>query len=163
MQIFADWNCYGWLWPNWIAAGRLNFCLCTGPARQKKLIPNCTSKSRGVTGKKTITQKSLGSLWRLIIIIIIVLRALQISVSDYTYDDCRMISKAHGFYPPHASCIVEAHKLRYKLGSIAIVTRIFFSYVRLIRLELFFQDSWITKPRRISYGEKMAILVLSLR
>lgn len=42
--------------------------------------------------------------------------ALQIPVSDYTYDDCRIISKAHQLHIPNASSIVEAHKLRYKLG-----------------------------------------------
>ncbi|XP_063983890.1 lysophosphatidylcholine acyltransferase isoform X2 [Diachasmimorpha longicaudata] len=42
--------------------------------------------------------------------------ALQIPVSDYTYDDCRIISKAHSLHLSHASSIVEAHKLRYKLG-----------------------------------------------
>lgn len=43
-------------------------------------------------------------------------RALQIPVSDYTYDDCRIISKAHQLNIPRASIIVEAHKLRNKLG-----------------------------------------------
>ena len=43
-------------------------------------------------------------------------RALQIPVSDYTYDDCRIISKAHQLHIPRASTIVEAHKLRNKLG-----------------------------------------------
>ncbi|KAK0172817.1 hypothetical protein PV328_006089 [Microctonus aethiopoides] len=42
--------------------------------------------------------------------------ALGIPVSDYTYDDCRIISKAHSLYLQHASNIVEAHKLRCKLG-----------------------------------------------
>ncbi|OXU27771.1 hypothetical protein TSAR_009520 [Trichomalopsis sarcophagae] len=42
--------------------------------------------------------------------------ALQIPVSDYTYDDCRIISKAHQLHIPNASTIVEAHKLRFKLG-----------------------------------------------
>ncbi|KAF7994247.1 hypothetical protein HCN44_003337 [Aphidius gifuensis] len=42
--------------------------------------------------------------------------ALKIPVSDYTYDDCRIITKAHSLHLPHASGIVEAHKLRYKLG-----------------------------------------------
>ncbi|KOC64511.1 1-acylglycerophosphocholine O-acyltransferase 1 [Habropoda laboriosa] len=48
--------------------------------------------------------------------------ALQIPVSDYTYDDCRIISKAHQLHIPHASTIVEAHKLRNKLGLIAAKT-----------------------------------------
>lgn len=43
-------------------------------------------------------------------------RALKIPVSDYTYDDCRIISKAHQLHIPHASTIIEAHKLRNKLG-----------------------------------------------
>ncbi|XP_046469702.1 lysophosphatidylcholine acyltransferase isoform X2 [Neodiprion pinetum] len=43
-------------------------------------------------------------------------RALQIPVSDYTYDDCRIISKAHQLNLKHVSTIIEAHKLRYKLG-----------------------------------------------
>ncbi|XP_033223380.1 lysophosphatidylcholine acyltransferase isoform X1 [Belonocnema kinseyi] len=42
--------------------------------------------------------------------------ALKIPVSDYTYDDCRIISKAHQLHIPHASNIVESHKLRYKVG-----------------------------------------------
>ncbi|XP_015609932.1 lysophosphatidylcholine acyltransferase isoform X1 [Cephus cinctus] len=42
--------------------------------------------------------------------------ALKIPVSDYTYDDCRIISKAHQLNLSHASAIIEAHKLRYKLG-----------------------------------------------
>ncbi|KOX77452.1 1-acylglycerophosphocholine O-acyltransferase 1 [Melipona quadrifasciata] len=42
--------------------------------------------------------------------------ALQIPVSDYTYDDCRIISRAHQLNIPRASIIVEAHKLRNKLG-----------------------------------------------
>ncbi|XP_011504965.1 PREDICTED: 1-acylglycerophosphocholine O-acyltransferase 1 isoform X2 [Ceratosolen solmsi marchali] len=42
--------------------------------------------------------------------------ALKIPVSDYTYDDCRIISKAHQLHIPNASGIVEAHKLRFKLG-----------------------------------------------
>ncbi|XP_020284682.1 lysophosphatidylcholine acyltransferase isoform X1 [Pseudomyrmex gracilis] len=42
--------------------------------------------------------------------------ALKIPVSDYTYDDCRIIRKAHQLHLPHASSIVKTHKLRYKLG-----------------------------------------------
>ncbi|XP_043287349.1 lysophosphatidylcholine acyltransferase isoform X1 [Venturia canescens] len=42
--------------------------------------------------------------------------ALQIPVSDYTYDDCRIISKAHTMHLPHASSIIKTHKLRHKLG-----------------------------------------------
>lgn len=42
--------------------------------------------------------------------------ALNIPVSDYTYDDCRIITKAHQLHIPHASTIIEAHKLRNKLG-----------------------------------------------
>ncbi|XP_076750673.1 lysophosphatidylcholine acyltransferase isoform X1 [Xylocopa sonorina] len=48
--------------------------------------------------------------------------ALQIPVSDYTYDDCRIISKAHQLHMPRASTIVEAHKLRNKLGLVAAKT-----------------------------------------
>lgn len=48
--------------------------------------------------------------------------ALQIPVSDYTYDDCRIISKAHQLHIPNASIIVEAHKLRNKLGLVAAKT-----------------------------------------
>ncbi|XP_076671152.1 lysophosphatidylcholine acyltransferase isoform X2 [Andrena cerasifolii] len=48
--------------------------------------------------------------------------ALQIPVSDYTYDDCRIISKAHQLHIPHASTIVEAHKLRNKLGLVTAKT-----------------------------------------
>ncbi|CAL7935189.1 unnamed protein product [Xylocopa violacea] len=48
--------------------------------------------------------------------------ALQIPVSDYTYDDCRIISKAHQLHIPRASTIVEAHKLRNKLGLVAAKT-----------------------------------------
>ncbi|KAF7988235.1 hypothetical protein HCN44_007767 [Aphidius gifuensis] len=36
-------------------------------------------------------------------------------LSDYTYDYCRIITKAHSLHLPHASGIVIAHKLRYKL------------------------------------------------
>ncbi|KAK2579828.1 hypothetical protein KPH14_007513 [Odynerus spinipes] len=42
--------------------------------------------------------------------------ALKIPVSDYTYDDCRIITKAHQLHIPHASTIIETHKLRNKLG-----------------------------------------------
>ncbi|CAG5088080.1 Similar to LPCAT: Lysophosphatidylcholine acyltransferase (Drosophila melanogaster) [Cotesia congregata] len=42
--------------------------------------------------------------------------ALEIPVSDYTYDDCRIINKAHMLHLPYAAVIVEAHKLRCKLG-----------------------------------------------
>ncbi|XP_076279462.1 lysophosphatidylcholine acyltransferase isoform X2 [Lasioglossum baleicum] len=48
--------------------------------------------------------------------------ALQIPVSDYTYDDCRIISKAHQLHMPHASILVEAHKLRNKLGLVVAKT-----------------------------------------
>ncbi|XP_034191322.2 lysophosphatidylcholine acyltransferase isoform X2 [Osmia lignaria lignaria] len=48
--------------------------------------------------------------------------ALQIPVSDYTYDDCRIITKAHQLHIPHASTIVEAHKLRNKLGLVTAKT-----------------------------------------
>ncbi|XP_012166021.1 lysophosphatidylcholine acyltransferase isoform X2 [Bombus pyrosoma] len=48
--------------------------------------------------------------------------ALQIPVSDYTYDDCRIISKAHQLNIPRASIIVEAHKLRNKLGLVSAKT-----------------------------------------
>ncbi|XP_043251813.1 lysophosphatidylcholine acyltransferase isoform X2 [Colletes gigas] len=48
--------------------------------------------------------------------------ALQIPVSDYTYDDCRIITKAHQLHIPRASIIVEAHKLRNKLGLVAAKT-----------------------------------------
>lgn len=51
-------------------------------------------------------------------------RALQIPVSDYTYDDCRIISKAHQLNIPRASTIVEAHKLRNKLGYVVAVMTI---------------------------------------
>ncbi|XP_011301246.1 1-acylglycerophosphocholine O-acyltransferase 1 isoform X2 [Fopius arisanus] len=42
--------------------------------------------------------------------------ALELPVSNYTYDDCRIISKAHSLHLPHASNIVDVHKLRHKLG-----------------------------------------------
>ncbi|XP_076170565.1 lysophosphatidylcholine acyltransferase isoform X3 [Ptiloglossa arizonensis] len=48
--------------------------------------------------------------------------ALEIPVSDYTYDDCRIITKAHQLHIPRASTIVEAHKLRNKLGLVAAKT-----------------------------------------
>ncbi|XP_076243408.1 lysophosphatidylcholine acyltransferase isoform X2 [Calliopsis andreniformis] len=48
--------------------------------------------------------------------------ALKIPVSDYTYDDCRIISKAHQLHIPRASIIVEAHKLRNKLGLVTAKT-----------------------------------------
>ncbi|XP_043461375.1 lysophosphatidylcholine acyltransferase isoform X2 [Leptopilina heterotoma] len=48
--------------------------------------------------------------------------ALQIPVSDYTYDDCRIITKAHQLHIPYASSLVEAQKLRYKLGLIKAKT-----------------------------------------
>ncbi|EZA60162.1 1-acylglycerophosphocholine O-acyltransferase [Ooceraea biroi] len=48
--------------------------------------------------------------------------ALKIPVSDYTYDDCRIIRKAHQLHLPHASNIVKTHKLRYKLGLVASKT-----------------------------------------
>ncbi|XP_066591509.1 lysophosphatidylcholine acyltransferase isoform X2 [Prorops nasuta] len=48
--------------------------------------------------------------------------ALKIPVSDYTYDDCRIISKAHQLHIPHAPTIVEAHKLRSKLGLVTAKT-----------------------------------------
>ncbi|XP_031826103.1 lysophosphatidylcholine acyltransferase isoform X2 [Nomia melanderi] len=48
--------------------------------------------------------------------------ALQIPVSDYTYNDCRIITKAHQLHMPHASILVEAHKLRNKLGLVTAKT-----------------------------------------
>ncbi|CAL1689464.1 unnamed protein product [Lasius platythorax] len=48
--------------------------------------------------------------------------ALKIPVSDYTYDDCRIIRKAHQLHLAHASSIVKTHKLRYKLGLVASKT-----------------------------------------
>lgn len=42
--------------------------------------------------------------------------ALKVPVSDYTYDDCRIINKAHELDIPNTSSIIESHKLRYKLG-----------------------------------------------
>ncbi|XP_012234463.1 lysophosphatidylcholine acyltransferase isoform X1 [Linepithema humile] len=48
--------------------------------------------------------------------------ALKIPVSDYTYDDCRIIRKAHQLHLPYASSIVKTHKLRYKLGLVASKT-----------------------------------------
>ncbi|GLV42288.1 Lysophosphatidylcholine acyltransferase [Carabus blaptoides fortunei] len=43
-------------------------------------------------------------------------RALGIPVSDYTYDDCRLMSKAKQMNLPHATDLVEVQKLRQKLG-----------------------------------------------
>ncbi|XP_034934175.1 lysophosphatidylcholine acyltransferase isoform X4 [Chelonus insularis] len=43
-------------------------------------------------------------------------QALGIPVSDYTYDDCRIISKAHSLNLPNAFSILDTHKLRNTLG-----------------------------------------------
>lgn len=43
-------------------------------------------------------------------------RALGIPVSDYTYDDCRLMTKAKQMNLPHATDLVEVQKLRHKLG-----------------------------------------------
>lgn len=43
-------------------------------------------------------------------------RALGIPVSDYTYDDCRLMSRAKQMNLPHATDLVEVQKLRQKLG-----------------------------------------------
>ncbi|XP_014225661.1 lysophosphatidylcholine acyltransferase [Trichogramma pretiosum] len=43
-------------------------------------------------------------------------KTLGVPVSDYTYDDCKVISKAQHLHIPHASTIVELYKLRSKLG-----------------------------------------------
>lgn len=46
----------------------------------------------------------------------VVFRALGIPVSDYTYDDCRLMTKAKQMNLPHATDLVEVQKLRHKLG-----------------------------------------------
>jgi lysophosphatidylcholine acyltransferase/lyso-PAF acetyltransferase len=43
-------------------------------------------------------------------------RTLGIPVSDYTYDDCRLMTKAKRMNLPFASGLVEVQKLRQKLG-----------------------------------------------
>ncbi|KAJ9595046.1 hypothetical protein L9F63_013643, partial [Diploptera punctata] len=43
-------------------------------------------------------------------------KALGIPVSDYTYDDCRLMTKAKRMNLPFASELVEVQKLRQKLG-----------------------------------------------
>ncbi|XP_069687916.1 lysophosphatidylcholine acyltransferase isoform X2 [Periplaneta americana] len=43
-------------------------------------------------------------------------KALGVPVSDYTYDDCRLMSKAKKMNLPFASGLIEVQKLRQKLG-----------------------------------------------
>nr|CAD7433333.1 unnamed protein product [Timema monikensis] len=43
-------------------------------------------------------------------------KALGIPVSDYTYDDCRLMTRAKQMNLPCAPCLVEVHRLRTKLG-----------------------------------------------
>ncbi|XP_077291130.1 lysophosphatidylcholine acyltransferase-like [Arctopsyche grandis] len=43
-------------------------------------------------------------------------KALGIPVSDYTYDDCRLVWRAKQLNIPHATSLVEAQKLRQALG-----------------------------------------------
>lgn len=43
-------------------------------------------------------------------------RALGIPVSDYTYDDCRLMNRAKQMNLPYATDLVEVQKLRQKLG-----------------------------------------------
>lgn len=43
-------------------------------------------------------------------------KALGVPVSDYTYDDCRLMTKAKRMNLPFASELVEVQKLRQKLG-----------------------------------------------
>ena len=37
-------------------------------------------------------------------------------MSDYTYDDCRLLWRAKQLNMPHATSLVEAQKLRQTLG-----------------------------------------------
>nr|CAD7604764.1 unnamed protein product [Timema genevievae] len=43
-------------------------------------------------------------------------KALGIPVSDYTYDDCRLMTRAKQMNLPCTPCLVEVHRLRTKLG-----------------------------------------------
>lgn len=43
-------------------------------------------------------------------------RALGVPVSDYTYDDCRLMTRAKRLHLPHAPTLPEVHKLRHRLG-----------------------------------------------
>ncbi|XP_045462343.1 lysophosphatidylcholine acyltransferase isoform X1 [Harmonia axyridis] len=43
-------------------------------------------------------------------------KALGIPVSDYTYDDCKLLTKAKEMNLPHATSIVDLQKLRHSLG-----------------------------------------------
>jgi hypothetical protein len=49
-------------------------------------------------------------------------RTLGIPVSDYTYDDCRLMTKAKRMNLPFASGLVEVQKLRQKLGWVSFLT-----------------------------------------
>ena len=46
-------------------------------------------------------------------------RTLGIPVSDYTYDDCRLMTKAKRMNLPFASGLIEVQKLRQKLGYVS--------------------------------------------
>lgn len=43
-------------------------------------------------------------------------RALGVPVMDYTYDDCKLMTKAKEMNLPNANAIVEVQKLRNRLG-----------------------------------------------
>lgn len=43
-------------------------------------------------------------------------RALGVPVIDYTYDDCKLMTKAKEMNLPYASQLVEVRKLRNRLG-----------------------------------------------
>ncbi|XP_071057495.1 lysophosphatidylcholine acyltransferase 2 isoform X2 [Onthophagus taurus] len=43
-------------------------------------------------------------------------KALGIPVLDYTYDDCKLITRAKEMNLPNANCLLEVQKIRHKLG-----------------------------------------------
>ncbi|KAK7862613.1 hypothetical protein R5R35_005649 [Gryllus longicercus] len=46
-------------------------------------------------------------------------RALGVPVSDYTYDDCRLLTRAKRLRLPDAAALVEAQRLRQRIGGAA--------------------------------------------
>lgn len=45
----------------------------------------------------------------------VIYRALDVPISDYTYDDCRMMTRAKELNIPNAADIVEIERLRQKV------------------------------------------------
>lgn len=48
-------------------------------------------------------------------------RALEVPVSDYTYNDCRLLSRVKQMRLARTANLLEVHKLRAKIGWVHII------------------------------------------